>query len=234
MAYPLACNLNTVHDTFNIRFGLVPETDPIMKLDVTFHSVGNAEGSHLEFQIARVQRYEALEADWERAHPAGRVERGISEDRIALWNFAVNGAELKSQHEAENAGIYRTRWPIARLNSNIVIEGHASNTGPERINDPLSINRAETVAQSVIGDDNLPGTVTDNVYSNRVWVTSYASSHPRVPGDTFENRHETGASRGASNTVLNQGLPSSRILGEPVRQISKFEALELCLPASLS
>jgi outer membrane protein OmpA-like peptidoglycan-associated protein len=183
----LPSNLYTIHGELASAFSrLLPSTDPNIELNVRFHCDGSEQGSSLEFGIGQVQGFNRLEAEWEQAHPAGRVER-ISEDRIALWNFAVNSAALKSEHEAGIREFIRTRWPLARLSSNIVIEGHASHTGPERVNDPLSINRAETVAHSVIGDDNLPGTVTDNVYSNRVWVTSYAATRPRVPGNTFEN-----------------------------------------------
>jgi outer membrane protein OmpA-like peptidoglycan-associated protein len=78
------------------------------------------------------------ERGWELANPAGRVDEAT--DRTTLWNFAVDAAALKPEHQQ------RLRDAAAALPSGemVMVEGFASCSGSAAHNEHLARSRAET------------------------------------------------------------------------------------------
>lgn len=83
------------------------------------------------------------ERDWERRNSAGGVEE-ISDTYIIIYNFAVNSAELKEEHQSALCNFLSRFWRYNTQN-HVYINGHTSSSGPERANDALSDNRAGNV-----------------------------------------------------------------------------------------
>ncbi len=187
----LPANLYTLHgELARELFHYDLPADPNVEVRVSFHCEGEENHSRLEFQIGQVQGYTNLERNWERRNEnsQGRVEQ-LSNDRISLWNFEVNSSELKPEHEQGLREFLRTRWIFGRLrlSHNIVVEGHASHSGPERINNPLSMQRAVSVSNFLYNNDRSSGPGSTNVEHSRVWINAYSSSRQLVTEDTFEN-----------------------------------------------
>lgn len=80
------------------------------------------------------------ERGWERAHPAGMIEE--ASDRTTLWNFAVDVAALKVEHQAR----LRQAAAAAPAGAMIMVEGYASCSGSSSLNERLARSRAETAA----------------------------------------------------------------------------------------
>lgn len=74
-------------------------------------------------------------------------------DEFILWNFLVNGAEVRQGHAKEIDPV-ATRWAQELTddpNLRIRILGYASTSGTDDINEPLALSRAESVRQHLIG-----------------------------------------------------------------------------------
>jgi hypothetical protein len=90
----------------------------------------------------------------ERNYPGGgRVERLVPGEYL-VWNFDIMQHELKPEHET---GLVEIAAEIAAALAHsplveVDIEGQASLTGSDEINDPLSQRRAQSVRQALIGD----------------------------------------------------------------------------------
>jgi len=80
------------------------------------------------------------ERGWERAHSAGMIEE--APDRTTLWNFAVDVAVLKPEHQQR----LRQAAAAAPAGAMIMVEGYASCTGSAALNERLARSRAETAA----------------------------------------------------------------------------------------
>lgn len=80
------------------------------------------------------------ERGWERAHPAGMIEE--ASDHTTLWNFAVNVAALKAEHQQR----LRQAAAAAPAGAMIMVEGYASCSGSSAHNERLARSRAESAA----------------------------------------------------------------------------------------
>jgi outer membrane protein OmpA-like peptidoglycan-associated protein len=80
------------------------------------------------------------ERGWERSNPAGRIEE--ASDRTTLWNFAVDEANLKAEHQQR----LRQGAAAAPSRAMIMVEGFASCSGSAAHNERLARSRAEAVA----------------------------------------------------------------------------------------
>ena len=65
--------------------------------------------------------------------------------------------------------------------SKIIVSGHTDNTGNDAINNPLSVNRANAVANLL---------QADGVDSSRITSTGYGSRNPIASNSTVQGRQQ--------------------------------------------
>jgi outer membrane protein OmpA-like peptidoglycan-associated protein len=118
------------------------------------------------------------ERDWERASPAGRVDRrygpGGEVEALILWNFAVDSASLKGEHTRELDGLASRVGATHRL----AITGYASSTGGASENQSLSEQRARAVRNRL---------ASSGVPQSNLYIDGEGENHPWVPNTTGEN-----------------------------------------------
>jgi outer membrane protein OmpA-like peptidoglycan-associated protein len=135
----------------------------------------------METQQGLIQRQvsEKEEIDWERANPAGQIERTFDNDMdiIILWNFAVGSPFLKSEHEGLLRKVAKT---FAELSAETLldIEGHTSNSGLSERNQTISKARAKEVKAFL---------QQEGVSGGQIIVSGMGSSAPWVSNTTAEN-----------------------------------------------
>ena len=77
--------------------------------------------------------------------------------------------------------------------SKIIVSGHTDNTGNDAINNPLSVNRANAVANLL---------QADGVAGSRITSTGYGSRNPIASNSTVQGRQQN--RRVEINIVANQ------------------------------
>jgi hypothetical protein len=104
-----------------------------------------------------------------------------------IWNFDINQDRLKPEHQAEMQRIAGEINGVLAQNPEwqVDLEGEASPSGNDRINDPLSARRAANVRQAL---------VTAGVDPGRIRVTSVGSRRA-LPDVTAENMARSRAVR---------------------------------------
>jgi len=136
------------------------------------------------------------ERAWAADHPQGAVSE-TDADHLTLWNFDVDGSNLKPEHTAAlNRMADRMRVMILAAGVELEIEGHASRSGSEAENTRLSIARANEVFNYLL-DRGVPG--------ERVRLDYSGSSRPLFP-------NITGGSRAHNRRV------DLRIVGRPISE----------------
>jgi outer membrane protein OmpA-like peptidoglycan-associated protein len=129
----------------------------------------------------------------------GRVET-VRPGEYLLWNFDINRDRLKSEHQAEIQRIAGEINSVLAQNPEwqVDLEGEASPSGNDQINDPLSARRAENVKNAL---------VTAGVDSTRIRVTS-TGSRRALPDVTAENMARSRAVRIILAPRLAPSVPS--------------------------
>jgi outer membrane protein OmpA-like peptidoglycan-associated protein len=91
--------------------------------------------------------------------------------------FAINSANLTipSKKELDKGVVILKENPVLKLS----IEGHASSTGNDKINDPLSLKRATSVKNYI---------VSKGVEQDRLSVVGYGSKKPVADNKTLDGR----------------------------------------------
>lgn len=91
--------------------------------------------------------------------------------------FAINSANLTtpSKKELDKGVVILKENPALKLS----IEGHASSTGTDKINDPLSLKRATSVKNYI---------VSKGIEKDRLTVVGYGSKKPVADNKTLEGR----------------------------------------------
>ncbi|MBC6990670.1 MULTISPECIES: OmpA family protein [Hymenobacter] len=106
-----------------------------------------------------------------------RVGEGIKITFDSGILFAKNSSNLTSTAQANIAKLAATL--IKYKDTNVLIEGHTDNTGSDAINDPLSVRRAQAVANYAQGQ---------GVESSRFEVKGYGSHQPIADNSTEAGR----------------------------------------------
>jgi outer membrane protein OmpA-like peptidoglycan-associated protein len=104
-----------------------------------------------------------------------RVQRLIKSLQDGM-HFQTGSAKL-NPHTA--SALQELGKLVAKENAKIEIEGHADNTGTEKINQPLSIQRAKAVSSVLI---------RSGVPSDRISLKGYSSHKPIAKNTTEEGR----------------------------------------------
>ncbi|MCC3159133.1 OmpA family protein [Hymenobacter sp. 15J16-1T3B] len=108
-----------------------------------------------------------------------RVGEGIKITFASGILFAKNSSELTAAAQ-ENIGTLATTLKKYG-DTNVLIEGHTDNTGTDAINDPLSVRRAQAVANYAINQ---------GVESSRFEVKGYGSKQPVADNSTEAGRSQ--------------------------------------------
>ncbi|GHE22864.1 TolC family outer membrane protein [Halomonas urumqiensis] len=130
--------------------------------------------------------------------------------------FAINSAELSAEARGELtelASQIRGRNDLVR----IFIAGHADTTGNDAINDPLSQDRADSVASHL---------VSQGVRRELIQTEGYGSREPVATNDTVEGRRQN---RRVEVTLEREDerldMTSAPVKRQPTRQFSDNDAL---------
>ncbi|WP_232058469.1 OmpA family protein [Nibribacter ruber] len=121
---------------------------------------------------------EELEREMKNAQ-VERVGEGIKVTFDAGLLFATNSAELQASSRADIAKLAETlkKYP----GTNVLVEGHADNTGTDAINQPLSERRAQAVANYA---------TSLGVESSRIQTRGYGSTQPIADNSTAAGRQQ--------------------------------------------
>ncbi|ALI98319.1 OmpA family protein [Rufibacter tibetensis] len=139
-------------------------------------AVGGATGAVIGRRMDK--QAEELEREMKNAE-VERVGEGIKVTFDAGLLFATNSAELQSSSRADIQKLAETlkKYP----GTNVLIEGHADNTGTDAINQPLSERRAQAVANYAI---------SLGVEPNRLQTRGYGSTQPVADNTTAAGRQQ--------------------------------------------
>lgn len=120
-------------------------------------------------------QHDNIERTWAAKHPEGRTTDG--QNNWVLWNFNVGDGRLKPEHMRKLDEI-ALRLPGAALHrlAPIKILGHASQSGPERLNTDLSAWRAGSVVDYLVRA--FSGSPTGRGITDRIVMDNYGSSNP--------------------------------------------------------
>jgi len=135
-------------------------------------TAGALIGRHMDKQAAELQR------DLENAK-VERVGEGIKITFDSGILFNTNSAQLQPNARTEIANLAETlkKYP----DTNILIEGHTDNTGGRELNQRLSENRAESVADYA---------VSQGVDRSRITTQGYAFDQPVADNSTAAGRQQ--------------------------------------------
>ncbi|WP_242693366.1 OmpA family protein [Sabulibacter ruber] len=139
-------------------------------------AVGGATGAIIGRRMDK--QAEELEREMKNAQ-VERVGEGIKVTFDAGLLFATNSAELQGNSRADIQKLAETlkKYP----GTNVLIEGHADNTGTDAINQPLSERRAQSVANYAI---------SLGVEPNRIQTRGYGSTQPVADNSTAAGRQQ--------------------------------------------
>ncbi len=145
------------------------------------HVMQQNEGGYHEGIIHRQAHSPDINSErrWSIDNPSGMVEQ-FGAFRWILWNFDVASTKLKNEHKGKLQEIAQEIWPLfKRYNQNveIIIEGHASNTGALKNNKNFAQRRAEAVKEFLS---------SYHFEKNYMRVNSFGSSSPLSFDDTPE------------------------------------------------
>ncbi|MFD1754458.1 OmpA family protein [Rufibacter sediminis] len=142
--------------------------------------IGAAVGGATGAVIGRRMDKQAAELEKEMQNAqVERVGEGIKVTFDAGLLFATNSAELQSSSRADIQKLAETlkKYP----GTNVLVEGHADNTGTDAINQPLSERRAQAVANYA---------TSLGVESNRIQTRGYGSTQPVADNTTAAGRQQ--------------------------------------------
>ena len=127
-------------------------------------------GRHMDKQAAELQR-DMANAKVE------RVGEGIKITFDSGILFDTNSSTLRPTSVSDITSLSNTlkKYP----DTNVVVEGHTDNTGTDAINQPLSENRAQSVATQLTGL---------GVAGSRITTKGYGSSDPVADNTTTEGK----------------------------------------------
>ncbi|MGV3540450.1 MAG: OmpA family protein [Rufibacter sp.] len=139
-------------------------------------AVGGATGAIIGRRMDK--QAEELEREMKNAQ-VERVGEGIKVTFDAGLLFATNSAELQASSRADIQKLAETlkKYP----GTNVLIEGHADNTGTDAINQPLSERRAQSVANYAM---------SLGVEANRIQTRGYGSTQPVADNSTAAGRQQ--------------------------------------------
>ncbi len=92
--------------------------------------------------------------------------------------FDVNKSNIKDQYKPEVAKVAEKLQEYP--NATAMIEGHTDNTGPRKLNERLSVARANSVKSMLVNEY--------NISANRLNTQGYAWDRPIAPNNTLEGR----------------------------------------------
>lgn len=102
-----------------------------------------------------------------------RVGEGIKITFASGILFKTNSAELQSASISDISTLAATLKKYG--DTNVIVEGHTDNTGSNEINQPLSVNRAKSVADQLLAE---------GVEASRVTTQGFGSSVPVADNST--------------------------------------------------
>ncbi|WP_400193692.1 OmpA family protein [Hymenobacter sp. B81] len=108
-----------------------------------------------------------------------RVGEGIKITFDSGILFAKNSSTLTAEAQSNIATLAETLKKYG--DTNVLIEGHTDITGSDRINDPLSVRRAQSVANYAMNQ---------GVESSRFEVKGYGSKQPIADNSTLEGQRQ--------------------------------------------
>ena len=133
-------------------------------------TTGALIGRKMDKQAAELQRNMA-------GAKVERVGEGIKITFDSGILFDTNSANLRP---ASTADINKLSTTLKEYpDTNILVEGHTDNTGTDAINQPLSENRAQSVANAL---------TSDGVAGSRITTKGYGSSQPIADNSTEAGR----------------------------------------------
>ncbi|MFC6997471.1 OmpA family protein [Rufibacter roseus] len=142
--------------------------------------IGAAVGGTAGAVIGRRMDKQAEELEREmKSAQVERVGEGIKVTFDAGILFATNSSDLQPSSRADIQKLAETlkKYP----GTNVLIEGHADNTGTDAINQPLSERRAQAVANYAISLGVEPG---------RIQTRGYGSTQPIADNTTAAGRQQ--------------------------------------------
>ncbi|WP_246850005.1 MULTISPECIES: OmpA family protein [Rufibacter] len=139
-------------------------------------AVGGATGAVIGRRMDK--QAEELEREMKNAQ-VERVGEGIKVTFDAGLLFATNSAELQASSKQDIQKLAETlkKYP----GTNVLIEGHADNTGTDAINQPLSERRAQAVANYA---------TSLGVEPSRLQTRGYGSTQPVADNSTAAGRQQ--------------------------------------------
>ena len=137
-------------------------------------AVGGAAGNLIGKEMDKQAK------ELEQAVPTAEVQRaseGINMTFDSSLMFAINSAELNTGYRDDLAAAASV---FAKYeDTNILVEGHTDDTGTDAINNPLSQQRAQTVADFL---------KSQGIAASRLQTRGYGSTKPKYPNDSDANR----------------------------------------------
>jgi len=140
--------------------------------------LGAAVGGGAGALIGRKMDKQAAELQRDMANAkVERVGEGIKITFDAGILFDTNSSALRPASQADISKLAATlqKYP----DTNVLVQGHTDNTGTDAINQPLSENRAQSVANSL---------TTNGVASSRITTRGFGSTEPVADNSTAEGR----------------------------------------------
>ena len=140
--------------------------------------LGAAVGGGAGALIGRKMDKQAQELQRDMANAkVERVGEGIKITFDSGILFDTNSSALRPTSQADISKLAATlqKYP----DTNVLVEGHTDNTGTDAINQPLSENRAQSVANSL---------TTQGVASSRVTTRGFGSTEPVADNSTAEGK----------------------------------------------
>lgn len=115
--------------------------------------------------------------------------------------FDINKSNIKEQYKPEVAKVAQKLQEYP--NATAQIEGHTDNTGPRKLNERLSVARANSVKSMLVNEY--------NISSDRLTTQGYAWDRPIAPNNTKEGR--------AMNRRVYAVITGSRTVTVPADQV---------------
>ncbi|WP_232341677.1 OmpA family protein [Hymenobacter ginkgonis] len=140
--------------------------------------LGAAVGGGAGALIGRKMDKQAQELQRDMANAkVERVGEGIKITFDSGILFDTNSAALRATSQSDISKLAATlqKYP----DTNVLVEGHTDNTGTDAINQPLSENRAQSVASSL---------TAQGVATSRISTKGYGSTQPVADNSTVEGK----------------------------------------------
>jgi outer membrane protein OmpA-like peptidoglycan-associated protein len=140
--------------------------------------LGAAVGGGAGALIGRKMDKQAAELQRDMANAkVERVGEGIKITFDSGILFDTNSSGLRSTSQTDILKLAATLQKYA--DTNVLVEGHTDNTGTDAINQPLSEQRAQSVANAI---------TAQSVASSRITTKGYGSTQPVADNTTAEGR----------------------------------------------